>query len=131
MKTAIECDKQGITFASVHDSFWSHACNADKLNEILRKEFVSLHTYPLLEDLLAQFQQQCPSKTLILLSLHYVVCCPYVSLASFFFFVLLDIKFAPLPSRGNFKIDSVLSSPYFFHWILSEVPALLYVFSII
>lgn len=28
---------RGITFAAVHDSYWTHACNVDKLNELLRE----------------------------------------------------------------------------------------------
>ncbi len=28
---------RGITFAAVHDSYWTHACHVDKLNELLRE----------------------------------------------------------------------------------------------
>lgn len=46
---------RGITFAAVHDSYWTHACHVDKLNELLRDQFVRLHSQPLLEDLRDSF----------------------------------------------------------------------------
>jgi DNA-directed RNA polymerase len=49
MLTTIECKKQGITFASVHDSFWTHACDIDKMSDVLRQSFIQLHSQPLLE----------------------------------------------------------------------------------
>ena len=36
MLTAIECQKKGITFAAVHDSYWSHAADVPLMNRILR-----------------------------------------------------------------------------------------------
>ena len=46
MYTAIECEKEyfiiiiqmyrKITFAAVHDSYWTHACSVDRLNILLR-----------------------------------------------------------------------------------------------
>lgn len=43
--------KDDITFASVHDSFWSHPSDVDILARNLRTAFVDLHSRPLLEDL--------------------------------------------------------------------------------
>jgi DNA-directed RNA polymerase len=40
-----------MTFAAVHDSFWTHPCDVDKLNEIIRAEFVTLHTSGIVENL--------------------------------------------------------------------------------
>jgi DNA-directed RNA polymerase len=37
MYTALECEKQAIVFAAVHDSFWSHASNVSPMNRILRQ----------------------------------------------------------------------------------------------
>lgn len=28
---------RGIAFAAVHDSYWTHACTVDRLNELLRE----------------------------------------------------------------------------------------------
>jgi DNA-directed RNA polymerase len=53
MLTAMECKKEGIVFASVHDSFWTHPCDVDVMSAMLRKSFIELHTQPLLEKLRA------------------------------------------------------------------------------
>lgn len=40
-----------LTFAAVHDSFWTHAAGVPQLSEIIRKEFVRLHSSEPLENL--------------------------------------------------------------------------------
>ncbi|PKA50864.1 DNA-directed RNA polymerase 3, chloroplastic [Apostasia shenzhenica] len=50
MMTAISCRNSGLQFAAVHDSFWTHACDVDKMNEILREQFVELYNIPILEN---------------------------------------------------------------------------------
>lgn len=37
-------------FAGVHDSFWTHACDVEKMNQILREKFVELYNKPILEN---------------------------------------------------------------------------------
>eukprot|EP00741_Cyanophora_paradoxa_P022664 tig00021493_g21888.t1 len=32
-----------MTFVAVHDSYWTHACDVDAMNRVLRQEFVKLH----------------------------------------------------------------------------------------
>lgn len=39
-----------IIATGVHDSFWTHACDVDKLNRILREKFVELYSQPILEN---------------------------------------------------------------------------------
>ncbi|CAF3558790.1 unnamed protein product, partial [Rotaria sp. Silwood2] len=60
MMTALQCARNGITFVSVHDSFWTHACDVDRLSQYCREQFVSLHKEPLLEilsrDLLSKYE---------------------------------------------------------------------------
>ena len=34
MLTALYCQKHGLTFTSVHDSFWTHACDVDTMNKV-------------------------------------------------------------------------------------------------
>lgn len=34
----------------VHDSYWTHACDVEKLNSILREKFVELYKTPILEN---------------------------------------------------------------------------------
>lgn len=86
MMTAIACKEAGLSFAGVHDSYWTHACDVDQMNRILREKFVELYDAPILENLLESFQQSFP-----------------------------DLKFPPLPERGDFDLREVLESPYFFN----------------
>jgi len=60
MYTAEKCFSEGITFASVHDSYWAHAANIERMNEILREQFIRLHQEPLLENLRESFQRRFP-----------------------------------------------------------------------
>ena len=34
MLTALYCQNHGLTFTSVHDSFWTHACDVDTMNKV-------------------------------------------------------------------------------------------------
>ncbi|KAL9270829.1 DNA-directed RNA polymerase 2, chloroplastic/mitochondrial-like protein [Drosera capensis] len=86
MMTAIACKKAGLSFAGVHDSYWTHACGVDEMNRILREKFVELYELPVLEKLLESFQNSFP-----------------------------ELKFPPLPERGDFDLHEVLRSPYFFN----------------
>lgn len=53
--TATSCGESGLQFASVHDSFWTHAANVDTMNSILREQFVRLHTQNLVQILRDEF----------------------------------------------------------------------------
>ncbi|KAK7281553.1 hypothetical protein RIF29_09650 [Crotalaria pallida] len=86
MMTALACSKAGLRFAGVHDSYWTHACDVDKMNQILRENFVELYNMPILENLLEGFQTSYPG-----------------------------LDFPPLPKRGDFDLQKVLDSPYFFN----------------
>lgn len=80
MMTAIACREEGLVFAGfvlknsisffflscfyldiiyyilltagVHDSFWTHACDVDVMNRVLREKFVKLYGAPVLENVL-------------------------------------------------------------------------------
>ncbi|KAK3222754.1 hypothetical protein Dsin_009779 [Dipteronia sinensis] len=86
MMTAVACKKKGLNFAGVHDSYWTHACDVDEMNRILREKFVELYERPILENLLESFQKSFPK-----------------------------LNFPPLPERGDFDLREVLDSPYFFN----------------
>jgi len=60
--TAIECSQREIDFTAVHDSYWTHACDVDDMNFILRECFVQLHSQDVLFDLQRQFKNQYPIK---------------------------------------------------------------------
>jgi DNA-directed RNA polymerase len=57
LMTAAACREVGLTFAAVHDSYWTHACDMEKMNTILRDQFVALHQSTDLPRLYEQLQQ--------------------------------------------------------------------------
>lgn len=86
--TARTCiKKEGLTFASVHDSFWTHAGDVTTLQRVLRDEFCNL--YSAKPDPLEQFYDQ--------------LCMRFP-----------EIKFPPPPKRGTLALDNVRRSAYFF-----------------
>jgi DNA-directed RNA polymerase, mitochondrial len=54
MLTALECRSQGLTFASVHDSYWTHASSIDDMSAVIRDTFVALHS----SDVLARLRDE-------------------------------------------------------------------------
>jgi len=60
MKTASACYRNNVTFAAVHDSFWTHAATTERMSEILREEFVDLYRHDLLADLKKNLQARNP-----------------------------------------------------------------------
>ncbi|KAL8690701.1 MAG: hypothetical protein Q9218_003913 [Villophora microphyllina] len=53
--SALACDKQGLTFSAVHDSFWTHAADVDTMNRILRDCFIKMHSEDIIGRLGAEF----------------------------------------------------------------------------
>ncbi|KAG7935766.1 hypothetical protein KL934_002325 [Ogataea polymorpha] len=49
--SANKCSEAGLVFASVHDSYWTHASDVSVMNKILREQFIHLHTNNLIEKL--------------------------------------------------------------------------------
>lgn len=56
--SASKCGERGLDFASVHDSYWTHACDVDTLSKLLRDEFIRLHEVDLIERLKTEFDQR-------------------------------------------------------------------------
>ncbi|QDS73111.1 hypothetical protein FKW77_000916 [Venturia effusa] len=54
--SALKCDELGLTFASVHDSFWTHAADIPVMNGVLRDCFVSMHEEDIIGRLAAEFK---------------------------------------------------------------------------
>lgn len=52
--SALKCSENGMTFASIHDSFWTHACDIDKLSTLLRDAFVAMHS----EDIIGRLREE-------------------------------------------------------------------------
>ncbi|EUC62471.1 DNA-directed RNA polymerase [Rhizoctonia solani AG-3 Rhs1AP] len=55
MLTALECRAASITFASVHDSYWTHASTVDDMSAIIRDTFIALHNSNILQKLREEF----------------------------------------------------------------------------
>lgn len=53
--SALKCDEQGLTFAAVHDSFWTHAADVDSMNIVLRDAFIRIHNENVIGRLAAEF----------------------------------------------------------------------------
>ncbi|KAF8918371.1 DNA/RNA polymerase [Mucidula mucida] len=58
MLSALECQTQGLTFAAVHDSYWTHACNIDQMSTIIRDTFIALHSSDVLGKLREEFVER-------------------------------------------------------------------------
>ncbi|CAI4061921.1 hypothetical protein SUVZ_06G0150 [Saccharomyces uvarum] len=59
--SAAECGKRGLDFASVHDSYWTHASDVDTMNVVLRDQFIKLHEVDLVMRLKEEFTQRYKS----------------------------------------------------------------------
>ncbi|EIW68704.1 hypothetical protein TREMEDRAFT_69156 [Tremella mesenterica DSM 1558] len=53
--TAYKCKQNGITFASVHDSYWTHAASVEHMSELIRDTFIDLHSQDLIGNLREEF----------------------------------------------------------------------------
>ena len=83
--TALKCFKEGINYAGVHDSYWTHAADVTRMNAILRTQFINLHESPLIDDLHDNFIKRYPNK-----------------------------KFPKIPEPGTFDLKEIEKSTYFF-----------------
>lgn len=54
--SALECHELGLTFAAVHDSFWTHAADVDIMNRVLRDAFIRIHSEDVIQRLLYEFE---------------------------------------------------------------------------
>lgn len=84
--TAIRMQKLGLSYTSVHDSYWTHPCSVDQMNVTLRDCFAELYTQPILENLLTSFRTRYPR-----------------------------CEFPELPERGTLSLEEVKKSTYFFN----------------
>ncbi|CAO3633753.1 unnamed protein product [Cunninghamella blakesleeana] len=58
LMSAVSCQEKGLTFASVHDSYWTHACDVDTMNKVIRDQFIELHSQPIMENLINEFKER-------------------------------------------------------------------------
>ena len=83
--TAIEMQKRGLHFSAVHDSYWTHPCDVEEMNSVLREAFIDLYNRPLLEELKQLWEMRYPS-----------------------------LDFPDLPVQGDLDLNEVRNAPYFF-----------------
>ena len=86
LMTSIRMRDLGLDFASVHDSYWTHAADIPVMNEVLRDAFVELYEQPVLEELKESIEVRYPGA-----------------------------KIPEIPQRGNLSLLDVQRSKYFFH----------------
>ncbi|KAJ3022181.1 DNA-directed RNA polymerase [Thoreauomyces humboldtii] len=133
MLTATACQEAGIEFAAVHDSFWTHAADVGTMNTALRDAFVRLHSRDLMRELRQEFiKSYAEYKVRVRVHLRsqkdadewHSWCIGNSfdsgllaenrvrpgSISSW-----VDVSFPPLPIRGNFNIEQVRDSKYFFN----------------
>ncbi|KAI9027154.1 hypothetical protein CLU79DRAFT_812057 [Phycomyces nitens] len=58
LMSAVACHEKDMAFASVHDSYWTHACDVDEMNKVIRDQFIELHSRPIMENLLKEFEER-------------------------------------------------------------------------
>ncbi|ONM59720.1 DNA-directed RNA polymerase [Zea mays] len=73
MMTAVACKRQGLNFAGVHDSYWTHASDVDTMNKILREKFVELYDTPILENVC--ISPSCSTIICLKIDKLYFLCC--------------------------------------------------------
>lgn len=128
LMTALACTNEvspSLTFASVHDSYWTHAATVDPMNRIIREQFVALHTQPIMENLRNEFIERYQEhvvfeKTLEdeeLAEIPGVQSPPTEGRQAVRFSATAGwrkVKIAPIPKRGEFDVNEVKYSDYFF-----------------
>ena len=54
---------KGLTFASVHDSYWTHAASIDEMSTIIRDTFIALHSSDVLDKLRSEVSREASRET--------------------------------------------------------------------
>ncbi len=88
MMVATAMAQEGMRFAAVHDSFWTHPGDVDRMNYFIREKFVELHSKPILDELESDFRLMLGEEKGHLLP--------------------------PLPPRADMNLGDVRRSKYFF-----------------
>ncbi|KAJ3283380.1 DNA-directed RNA polymerase [Borealophlyctis nickersoniae] len=130
MISALRCQKAGLHFAAVHDSFWTHACDVDQMATEIRDSFIHLHSQNLMgrlrDDFLERYGSHKVPVTVTVDGPHLKVWRAYLeSMGRKVTFTertkkrivqaWVDFQCQELPPRGEFEIREVKNSTYFFH----------------
>lgn len=138
--TAQRVATKKITFASVHDSYWTHPKDVDVLHQELRAAFVELHSRPLLEELRMELMQRFGSSLIpvqvpkSLVNQTEITTTPTIEKEipcvlskkkkssnhlqprkkEKPVLAWAPVSIPPVPEPGTFQLEDVLRSPYFF-----------------
>jgi DNA-directed RNA polymerase len=86
MLTVNKCKEAGITnFSMIHDSYGTHACDTEKLSELLREAFIEQYQQPVLDNFREEVQQR-----------------------------VLEEELPEVPKKGDLDLSLVRQSRYFF-----------------
>ncbi|XP_064396312.1 DNA-directed RNA polymerase, mitochondrial-like isoform X2 [Halichondria panicea] len=99
MLTSLHCHRAGVPFVAVHDSYWTHPCFVNKMNQFCREQFVALHEEPILEDLADAWEEKYGRLEYKEIQPARKVKCQFRD---------------PFPSIGDLNLKQVLKSTYFF-----------------
>lgn len=58
LMTSRACGRHGMSFAAVHDSYWTHALDVDTMNAEIRNQFVDLHKSNLISQIKDEFEKR-------------------------------------------------------------------------
>ncbi|ODV80798.1 mitochondrial DNA-directed RNA polymerase [Suhomyces tanzawaensis NRRL Y-17324] len=58
LMTSRSCGEKGLSFAAVHDSYWTHASDVDIMNAEIRNQFVNLHKSNLINQVRDEFEKR-------------------------------------------------------------------------
>lgn len=105
MLTSLHCERAGLTFISVHDCYWTHACTVPTMNKICREQFVALHSKPILEDLSKFLVQKYSYDKKEITNDGSVIDLTKRK---------LNLILQQYPNKGDFDLRQVLESVYFF-----------------
>ena len=101
LMTCLEMKRLRLTFASVHDSYWTHASDVATMNQVLRDSFVRLYEQPILENLRKSLMKRW------VIHSNTRIAEPFIRYP--------DIAFPPVPRTGSLDLQKVKESLYFFH----------------
>lgn len=99
MLTSLYLWNSGITFAAVHDCYWTHAADVADMNVVCRRQFANLHSQPILHQLSGSFSNNYLAGGNNSNDLEEAKA---------------RILFGAIPARGNLDLSVVMDSVYFF-----------------
>ncbi|KAI9358928.1 hypothetical protein DFJ73DRAFT_135909 [Zopfochytrium polystomum] len=130
MLSATACKREDMDFASVHDSYWTHACDVTAMSVILRESFIKLHSMNVMDRLRDELSDRYRGHKIPV-----EITVPETKVGGWRshlessgqmepgsakrvkrkMHTWVDLEIPPLPPKGDFDITEVMSSPYFFH----------------